>query len=67
MLNTTSKGLKVKQFNDYTDGNVEEKLNKFFQDNPNLSVIDIIYNNMNPSEGYEFCYEWCLLIYKELG
>lgn len=40
-----AQGLQVKTFADYTDGDVEEKMNQFLKDNPFFEIVKIIYFN----------------------
>lgn len=37
--------LRIKLITDFTDGDVEEKVNKFFRENPELIILDIKYFN----------------------
>lgn len=41
----SAKGVVVKTFDDYTDGDAISKLNKFIQENPDITIIDIKYFN----------------------
>jgi len=57
-------GLKVKLFTDYTDGYVEDKLNKFFEDNPEIEVLDIKYSKSYHVDDEMYGTERGMLIYK---
>lgn len=59
-----AKGLKVKYFGDYTDGNVEEKLNVFFTENPDIEIVDVKFE-YRPSEAYQYGHEFALVFYRE--
>jgi len=64
-----AKGMKVKTFQDYTDGSVEEKLNNFFVKNPNVEVLDIKYFNgygvVNIDEIDAYGRECAMILYRE--
>ena len=59
-----AKGLKVKYFGDYTDGSVEEKLNVFFTENPEIEVVDVKFE-YRPNEQYQYGHEFALVFYRE--
>lgn len=60
-----AKGLKTMEFANYTDGCVEEKLNKFFEENESITVLDIKYTNTYHHDDGMFGTEKALLIYRE--
>jgi hypothetical protein len=62
-----SKGMKVKSFYDHTDGDVEQKLNKFFKENTNIEVLDIKYTNTYFHDIGMHGTERALLVYRELN
>ena len=60
-----AKGLRVREFSNYTDGDVEHKLNMFFMDNENITVLDIKYTNTYHHEDTMWGTEKALVIYRE--
>ena len=60
-----AKGVKVKLFSDYTDGDVEDKLNKFFEENPSIEILDIKYLKSYHEDDGMYGTERGLLIYRE--
>ena len=58
-----AEGLKVKYFSDYTDGDVETKLNKFFNENPEAEIIDVKFERQF-IEGYDYGHEIALVFYR---
>lgn|GEM_PF-3416666 len=61
-----AEGLKTKEFSNYTDGVVEEKLNKFFKENPKIIVLDIKYTNTYHHDDEIYGTERALLIYRDV-
>lgn len=59
---------KTKEFivrgNYYNDINIDDKINKFLEENANIKVINIKYTNSSLGDSSEF-YVRALLIYKE--
>jgi len=64
-----AEGLKVKTFADYTDGCIEQKLNKFLQENPKVTIVDIKYFNgygvVSNDESESYGRETALLVYRK--
>ncbi|UGO50682.1 hypothetical protein PQE68_gp091 [Bacillus phage vB_BanS_Sophrita] len=64
-----AKDLKVKTFADYTDGDVEEKMNQFFLDNAFVEIIDIKYFNgystIESDMGNSYGRETGMIIYRK--
>ncbi|MEK4122031.1 hypothetical protein [Lysinibacillus sp. FSL K6-0102] len=58
-------GLRTKEFANYTDGDVESKLNKFFKENPKIIVLDIKYTNTYHHDYEMYGTEKALLIYRK--
>lgn len=60
-----AKGIKVIEFANYTDGDVEQKLNKFFAENEHVTVLDIKYTNTYHHDDGMYGTEKALVIYRE--
>jgi len=61
-------GVKVKTFDDYTDGDAVSKLNEFIQSNPDIDILDIKYfNGYSVVDNDEMSYgrENAMIIYRE--
>jgi len=59
-----AKGLTVKIFEDYSDGTVEEKINKFFSENKDVEILDIKYQ-INYIDLETYGCEKAMVIYRE--
>lgn len=63
-----AEGVVVKTFDDYTDGCAITKLNKFIQENPDITILDIKYfNGYTVTDNQDMTYgrENATLIYRE--
>lgn len=62
-----AKELKVKLIQDYTDWSAEEKLNRFFEENPQIEVIDIkVQYRPDYTDQYLYGHEYAMMvIYRE--
>ncbi|UUV46320.1 hypothetical protein [Bacillus phage vB_BanS-Thrax2] len=63
-----AKGVKVKTFDDYTDGDAVSKLNRFIEDNPDITILDIQYFNgysVTDSQDITYGRENAMIVYRE--
>ncbi|UGO50946.1 hypothetical protein PQE70_gp093 [Bacillus phage vB_BanS_Nate] len=63
-----AKGVKVKTFDDYTDGCAVSKLNKFIEENPDINILEIKYfNGYSVVDNNDMSYgrENAMIIYRE--
>lgn len=60
-----AKGLKTVVFTDYQGAELEDNINKFLTENPNVEILDIkVQYHPNPKE-YDYGGEYALIIYRE--
>lgn len=59
-----AKGLKIEGFSDYVDGSVSEKINKFLEENEEITVLDVKYTNTYHDDDGMYGTEKALLIYR---
>jgi len=60
-----AKGLKFKMVSDYTDGDVEDKINLFLFHNPNVEILDIKYSKTYHEDDSMYGTERGIVIYRE--
>jgi len=61
-----AKGLKFKMFTDYVDGDVEFKINKFLDENPEVNILDIKYDKSYHVDDGMYGTERGIIIYREI-
>jgi hypothetical protein len=58
------KGLQVKKFSDYVDGDIEEKLNEFFIQNQDVEIVDVQYKLVPNGDLSDYGNEIALVFYR---